>query len=616
KIESPLFSKAILMEARALASSSKASQAVALLRANYGELPQPDTDLALADAYQAANDLPNAAASYQQVYFRYPSSSAAATAGAALAALRDLLGASYPPAMPTQMLDRANRLLDARDYTRAKSEFQTLIPQLAGLERDQARVRVGAADYLANKTEAAYRYLSSLTLEPSEADAERMYYAAECARRMSNEDEMTATLNRMGILYPASPWRLKALVSAGNSFFIHNQPDKYEPLFEAGYRAFPKDPAAAYCHWRVAWSAYLRRKSGAGDLLREHVARYASQPTAASALYFLGRMAEKDGDYGAARACYSRLLETYPNYYYGILARQRLSNPKIGAAAVPGKVSLWLEEADLPRKSPAVDTKPAPLTTLRIERARLLRFAGFADWAASELRFGARKDGQPYLLAVELARSAGSAHDGIRYMKALAPGYLSLSLDGAPRAVWELLFPLPYKSDLLRYARQYDLDPYLVAGLIRQESEFDPQALSRANAHGLTQVMPATGRQLARKVGVRRFSSKLLFQPATNLKFGTYYLHTLLDQWEGKWPETLASYNAGKSRVSEWVNWSDYKDQDEFVESIPFSETRNYVQSVLRNAEIYRSLYKAKAAPKPAPRKKVAGSKNHRGPRS
>ncbi len=136
----------------------------------------------------------------------------------------------------------------------------------------------------------------------------------------------------------------------------------------------------------------------------------------------------------------------------------------------------------------------------------------------------------------------------------------------------------------------------MVAALIRQESEFDPQALSPKHAYGLTQVEPATGRALARRAGVPRFSNRALFQPAINLKLGTYYLRGLLYQWGGKWEETLASYNAGRSRVNDWITWNQYQEPAEFVESIPFIETREYVQAIMRNAAVYRQLYAARKA--------------------
>jgi soluble lytic murein transglycosylase len=98
---------------------------------------------------------------------------------------------------------------------------------------------------------------------------------------------------------------------------------------------------------------------------------------------------------------------------------------------------------------------------------------------------------------------------------------------------------------------------------------------------------------MARRNGVRRFRTSMLFQPATNLKLGTGYLRSMLDEWGGKWEQTLASYNAGKTHVEEWVTWNSFQEPAEFVETIPFTETREYVQAVLRNAAIYRRLYEA-----------------------
>jgi soluble lytic murein transglycosylase len=176
-------------------------------------------------------------------------------------------------------------------------------------------------------------------------------------------------------------------------------------------------------------------------------------------------------------------------------------------------------------------------------------------------------------------------------MKSVAADYLNLPLAAAPRQFWELLFPLPYRADLDRTARAEGIDPFLLAGLIRQESEFNPQALSPANAYGLTQVRPVTGRQFARKAGIPRLSNRMLFQPATNLKLGAAIFHGMLDHNGGKIEQTLAAYNAGPTRAVEWLGWNQYREPAEFVESIPFTETRDYVQAVMRNADIYRRLY-------------------------
>jgi soluble lytic murein transglycosylase len=273
-----------------------------------------------------------------------------------------------------------------------------------------------------------------------------------------------------------------------------------------------------------------------------------------------------------------------------MLARERLRSPQIAAAAPSAETARFLAAVTFPRPKP-VPAQTASATTARIERSRLLRTAGLADLADFELRFGARTDGQPPLLAIEMAGAAAAPHQAMRIMKSLAPEYLNLALDQAPRRFWELLFPLPYRADVVRAASEKNLDPYLLAGLIRQESEFDPQARSRANALGLTQVRPVTGRLFARQVGIKRFSSQLLFQPAANLKIGVSIFSSMLQQNGGKLEQTLAAYNAGPNRAAEWLAWNTYREPAEFVESIPFTETRDYVQAVLRNADLYRRLY-------------------------
>jgi soluble lytic murein transglycosylase len=326
-------------------------------------------------------------------------------------------------------------------------------------------------------------------------------------------------------------------------------------------------------------------------LQREQLPQYSGHSTAGAALYFLGRQLERSGDVAGARACYRKLATSFENHYYAMLARERLKTAAATPAASPSaEIAQFVAGIRLGASTP-VAAETAAATQMRIERSRLLRAAGLNDLADAELRFGIRTDGQPALLAMELADSADAPHQALRIMKSSSPDYLNLPVPAAPRKFWELLFPLPYRTDLVRDAKDRDLDPYLLAGLIRQESEFNPQAVSRAKAYGLTQIRPATGRQFARKAGVPKFTTRVLSQPAANLKIGTSILRSMLDQQGGKLEQTLAAYNAGPERVVQWMSWNTYREPAEFVESIPFTETRDYVQAVLRNAEMYRRLY-------------------------
>jgi soluble lytic murein transglycosylase len=190
----------------------------------------------------------------------------------------------------------------------------------------------------------------------------------------------------------------------------------------------------------------------------------------------------------------------------------------------------------------------------------------------------------------------------VRYIKAFAPSYLQIGFDNAPARFWQLAFPLPYRVPLETYSRQNGVDPFFVAALIRQESEFNVKVISHAHAYGLMQVLPSTGRQLARQIGIRRFSAADLLTPNRNLQLGTRYVRQLLDSLNGHEEEALAAFNAGKSRVDRWDSWGPFREPAEFVETIPFQETRNYVQVVLRNAAAYRHIYaNAPAAAAPPP---------------
>ena len=497
---SPLNGKSWLIEARARKASAPAD-AVRLLRDHYAELPQPEGDVTLADCFQAVNDLPHAAEFYQRIYYHYLTGAAASRAAVALLTLKDTMAGAYPSPAAAQLLHRADRLMEAAEYAQAKTEYQSVAMQAGGLERDQALVRVGAADYLAGKTALAWPYLRGLEIAGSEAAAERLYYLAECARRRNDDEQMLSAVKELAEHYKQSPWRLKALASAANRYLLVNRPDDYVPLYQAVYQDFPAAPAAALSHWKVTFQAYLHDRPEASRLLREHLTQYPGHSTAGAALYFFGRYLERSGDAAGARACYQKLATAFENHYYAMLARERLKTTTAPLKPASAEIAQFVAAIRFAAASP-VATETAAATRSRIERSRLLRSAGLGDLADTELRFGLRTDGQPALLAMELAESADAPHQAMRIMKSTSPEYLNLPVPAAPRKYWELLFPLPYRADLVRNARERDLDPYLVAGLIRQESEFNPQAVSSAKAYGLTQVRPATGRQFARTSGV------------------------------------------------------------------------------------------------------------------
>ena len=168
------------------------------------------------------------------------------------------------------------------------------------------------------------------------------------------------------------------------------------------------------------------------------------------------------------------------------------------------------------------------------------------------------------------------------------PTYWRYELKEMPRDAWEMMFPRPYWQVIQREARRQQLDPYLVAALIRQESRFEADALSSSGAYGLMQLMPGTARQLARR---RALPESRLYEPELNIQLGTRFLAQLLARFNGSLEKAVAAYNAGGTRVEEWGTRSATADPAEFVESIPVGQTREFVYVVMRNYRFYRDLY-------------------------
>ncbi len=611
---SPFIGPAAALAVRAGLDNDRPKDALDLVKKYFDRIPQPEADLLLARCFDATGDLPQAAEYYQRVYYNYPTAKEATDAANALVSVKQRLGDAYPPPMPPAMLGRAEKLFEAKNPAGARIELAAAIPQLGGAERDLARVRLGEADFLANNTRAAFEYFSALKVDDPESDAERLSYLIRCARKLDRHADVKPFLSQLEQQHPDSLWRLDALIFVADQARVDNDAETYLPLYRACATTFPKDPRSAWCHWRVAFESYRKDGDDAYDLLRNHVEQYPDSQDVNDALYFLGRLSERKNDEPSARACYQELVSRFPNTYYAIVARERLKQPSVEAATPNPAMLEFLHSVSWPPREQFPSFVPGQAAQVRINRAQLLQLTGLTDFSEDELKFGARNDGeQENVYAYELAKSAAARNapdQAMRYIKTYAPGYLYMPMDEAPVPFWHLAFPIPYRASIEQHSREESLDPFLVAALIRQESEFNVKIISPSNAYGLMQLLPSTGRQLARHFGIRRLSNAQLFSPDRNIQLGTYFFHNLLNSYGGQMELALASYNAGPGRANLWRTWGPFREPAEFIEMVPFHETRGYIQIVLRNADVYRRLYAGTVPdipayrPKPAPKTK------------
>jgi soluble lytic murein transglycosylase len=587
--DSLLIHDAHLSYANALLSEGRAAETAELLEKD--RLPaRSDIELAIGKAYAALGQVGKASDALVNVYYNMPTS---AEADAAFTELKKLSIATQPT--PVQRKIRADLLMKARRYSDASDEYRELASHASPADRPAAELALADALHRSGRNREAKAELSTLAGATPEQNAQRFYILGEVAWASDQNELFYQLVDQLRQMAPTSSWLESALLSVANLHLVHHEYDQALDAFRELQQRFPKGSKASYAHWKAAWlTLRMGRNDEAKKLFEEQIAAYAGGNEANAALYWRARLAEEDNDPAMARAFYQKLSDRYRNYYYAELARQRLKKLPAGTDP-PGEYPL-LDRIPPLEHGEKITLAEAPPDDLHYQKAKLLGNGGLIDLAVRELDKAASDDQDKSWAPAETAQlytDTGHYDRAIEVMKHSVPSYFAVDIPTLPREYWDALFPRPYWSDLKKFSVANGLDPYLVASLIRQESEFNPVAVSRANAVGLMQLLPRTGKLVAHQVAMKRYNPSQLYTAPVNLELGTRYFRGMVDKFGGSFEEALAAYNAGSDRVEEWMGQGKYRDAAEFVESIPFTETREYVQAIMRNTSVYRQLYGA-----------------------
>ncbi len=567
----------------ALVNAGDAGQAATLLE-KYRRPYRSDLEFAYGRALLRAGDTARGTDVLRHIYFSTPLAVEADEAGKLLSSSGGL-GANY-----ALQKTRADQFAQSKRYRDAVQEYRELLQIASADDRPAVQVALAGALHRSGDDRQARQLLEAMSLPPGEVNGERLYYLAEIARSDGDDDRFLSTLAQLRQAAPTSRFLEQALLSAGNMYLLRNDYDRSIDFYREIVERFPQSKVAPYAHWKVAWLNLRQgRVDAAGRGFEEQIALYPASQQVPAAVYWRARLAEEQQNASKARTYYQKLAQRFCNYYYADLARQRLRDLS-HSAPDPDPV---LEKIPPIQLTSAYTRVEPPADDLRAQKAQLLQNGGLTEFAIRELRMAADEGGAAWATAemARVYRDNGQYYRALQVLKQAVPLYFAMGLEALPRPYWEDLFPRPWWTDLKKYSSTNGLDPFLVASLIRQESEFNPDAVSHANAFGLMQVLPSTGRKVAHSMKVRRFSSEQLLVPDVNLQLGTRYFRELVDHFNGHVEYALAAYNAGTDRVESWLSVGKYRDPTEFVESIPFTETREYVQAVLRNATLYKQLY-------------------------
>lgn len=577
--------------------TGETQKALQLLRSVPQVRERPALAIVLARAYTNSGQLGLAAQTFQDIYNAFPNTPQAATAGDALGRLKTQLGVNYPPVTDEIATARVERLYVASRYSEALKAYEQLLKDRRSsvwawrwnLGRAECLVRLGQAN-------AAVETLVNSVAPTPELDAERLATLVDAYARIEDDTALAQALNKLRAQYFQSRWHAVALLRAANYFMYKGEFD-IAPLYYRTLReAFPQTPQASEASWRYAWVEYLTGKTDeARKSLLSIIKDYPGSPHVPAALYFLGRL-EEGAHPAEAHELYEFLIRHYRHGYYPLEASNRLRLLKKSSAGYKSSTSIPdFSIHELESKVPVADPPDFGACSPSASGRELVAFHTLEalhldDLARQDLQ--SRLELHPKSLALVIALSRFEAKQGqtdnaLHIAKSMVPDYYSQQFSDLPREIWQLLFPSSHVRIIRRYAAIYHLDPYLVMGLIRQESGFNPRATSSVDARGLMQILASA---VPRSRRYRNSARRRLYEPAYNVRLGCAYLRELLDQYHGNIAEAVAAYNAGPTNVDHWLSLHTYRDQQEFVESIPFPETRIYLKAVFGDSGVYRKL--------------------------
>ena len=541
-----------------------------------------DFQLALARASQMTGNVDEAARLYRHIFLTFPLSNEGQQAKTQLA----VVGAAAPLTVAERRA-HADALYAGGRYADAGEEYRALANDSSASDPEAKNALLVAAASCDFKTKRLNK--EEVDALPDTADASgarRMYLAVEVARNRDDSNALETLVTQMEQRFQDSPWLAEALYTSANMYLLKKDYPQAIVYYTELATRFPTHRYAPSSHWKAAWLNYrLGNYSAAALLFDKQIALYAGGKEIPAALYWRGRLyADEEHQPAMAAAYYQTVSRTFEHYYYAQLSRDRLA--ELGSVS-PADVAM-LE--NIQREEIPALTDDVPEDDEHVIKARLLANAGLNEYIPDEIKAADGSEQWGAFAEAEIYSSDGETFRAMRVLKRALPFYTSAPIDTLPMGYWKILFPQQYWSAIEQDSVKNGLDPYMVASLIRQESEFNPTAISPANAFGLMQLLPSVGRSMAKEEGIHHFNEMELLNPETNIRLGTRYLKQTLDKFDGQPPYAFAAYNAGDSRVTDWQSIGRYHGMDEFVESIPFTETRDYVQAILRNESIYREL--------------------------
>ncbi|HKQ04200.1 MAG TPA: transglycosylase SLT domain-containing protein [Blastocatellia bacterium] len=564
------------------------------------EADDPDAVYIAAQAAELTGKTDDAIKLYRKIYYELAATRASVQAEQRLAAL----GAAVKdhPGTLDEERARADALLESKQFNEAAQAYTNLLTRFPeAASNDAIQLHLGKSLLGARQTAQAVTPLARVSEANAELKAEALFNQAEALRRSNRAAESGVIVDRLLKQNGKSRWAQDALYNLARDLDKADHDAEAMTRYRQIVALYPKSQYAAEASYNLGWYAYrMKQYADAARLLEQHLAsyRYPDSKFIGEAGFWGAKSEERLGNPGRALALYDLVNQRYRYGYHGYLAGMRAA--KLRAADPSLKAEAIKSGSDLERiRQNVTYVEKIEETADGSEKAFLARADDFEVIGLGELaikELNTAQEHAPTSPRINLRIAQYYARRGENFQATLMlrrgyPDIYSYQEADVPREAWEIMFPLIAWTTIKQEAKRYGIDPYMAAGLIRQESVFNPMAISRVGARGLMQVMPATGQLISRKQGGGSITAADLYNPAINVKLGMNYLAQMLGQF-GRIEYAAAAYNAGPGRAQRWLAERGGLDIEEWIETIPFTETRGYVQGVLRYAANYRRFYK------------------------
>lgn len=593
----------------------------------------PDAGLGLARALIAAAQPERAVLAFRDIWTNYPGTPADKEVEQGLTDLKKS-GVDVPDFTANELYERGKNLFLSNQYDKAAKTFLNLLDREPSYpNRADAQFRAGVSLFNIGKRAEAAAILEKMAREnpAGPRTPEALYWAGKSCSKLGDWDRAVKNFHKLLDTYPDSDWADDALFHMGNIFREEGDMKNALQYYGRLVQEYPDSRFADSAIWWKAWSFYaVGEYNKAGQAMRELVTRYPRSFLVNQALYWQGRAAEKQGDFSGAIGFYELVLKRGPYTYYGNCAAERKARLAAAGTALTTADTVTVEVipacAGLPcAEDPAnffetddgppvwtdetkriLSTDPSFRKTLELMQLDMKKEAAKELWALQDRL--PRKRGM--LLGLSKAFfELGDYHNSLLLVLRNYKRYLEAPSTGITDDLWLLAYPQGYWDSIVTYSRKYGQDPFFIAAVIREESQFRTEALSPAGARGLMQVMPATGKRAAQLIKLRGFARAKLFDSDTAINIGTWYLSRLMKRFKGDPLLVAAAYNAGPEAVASWLAKNEYHgERDAFVEDIPFSETRGYVKKVLRNYAEYKRIYSKPTGSAPLVQRQAVGA--------